>query len=90
VGGGGPESGRWIGPLATPIKTILVSPFVSQKLMMFIAELDPADLTTLAELMAAGKVKPVVDRSFPLSEAAAAVRYLEAGHARGKVIVTVE
>jgi NADPH:quinone reductase-like Zn-dependent oxidoreductase len=90
VGGGGPNDGNWIGPLMTPIKALLVSPFVSQKLTMFIAELNRADLTALNELMEAGKVTPVVDRRYPLSQTADAIRYLEEGHARGKVIVTME
>ena len=48
------------------------------------------DLTFLKELFEAGKVVPVIDRWYPLSETAEAIRYLEAGHARGKVIITVE
>jgi NADPH:quinone reductase-like Zn-dependent oxidoreductase len=90
VGGGGPNDGNWVGPLITPIKAMLLSPFVRQKLVFFIAEVNQANLTTLNELMEAGKVTPVVDRRYPLSETAEALRYLEAGHARGKVIVTME
>jgi len=48
------------------------------------------DLTFLKELFEAGKVVPVIDRWYPLSETAEAIRYLEAGHARGKVVITVE
>jgi NADPH:quinone reductase-like Zn-dependent oxidoreductase len=90
VGGGGPNDGRWIGPLIAPIKAMLLSPFVSQKLTMFLAELNPKDLTVLSDLMAAGKVTPVVDRRYPLGETAAAIRYLEEGHARGKVVITAQ
>jgi len=90
IGGGGPNDGNWIGPLITPIKALLVSPFVTQKLAFFIAELNQADLTTLNQLMEAGKVIPVVDRRYDLSQTAEAIEYLEAGHARGKVILRPE
>ena len=56
---------------------------------MFMAELNKKDLTILGELMQSGKVKPVIDRTYPLSQIAEAIRYLEQGHARGKVIITV-
>jgi NADPH:quinone reductase-like Zn-dependent oxidoreductase len=52
--------------------------------------LNPQDLNVLSELMKSGKVTPVIDRRFPLREAPEAVRYIETGHARGKVVVTVE
>ena len=54
------------------------------------AELGKSDLTTLGELIQAGKVTPVIDRRYKLSETAEAMRYLEEGHARGKVIITME
>jgi NADPH:quinone reductase-like Zn-dependent oxidoreductase len=85
---GGP-SGRWIAPLDSAARALLVSRFVSQKAVMFLAELNEQDLVTLGDLMRSGKVKPVVDRRYPLSDAAAAVGYLERGHARGKVVITV-
>jgi NADPH:quinone reductase-like Zn-dependent oxidoreductase len=56
---------------------------------MFMANVTRDDLVTLKELIEAGKVTPVIDRMYPLSETAAAMRYLEAGHARGKVVITV-
>lgn len=68
----------------------LYSPFVSQKLVFLLAELNPKDLDTLREWMQAGKVTPVIDRRYALSEVPEAIRYLEQGHARGKVIVTVD
>ena len=55
----------------------------------FLAKITKEDLVVLTELFEAGKVKPVIDRTYPLSEAPAAIRYLEAGHARGKVVITV-
>ena len=68
----------------------MLSPFVSQKMGMMMAELKQKDLTILAEMMQSGKVKPVIDRTYKLSEVPEAIRYLEEGHARGKVVITVE
>ncbi len=89
IGGGGPNDGEWIGPMGRPVKALLLSPFISQKMTMFFAELTKEDLTVLGELMQSGKVKPVIDRAYPLQELPAAIRYLEEGHARGKVVITV-
>ncbi len=90
VGGGGPNDGKWIGPMARPIKAMLVSPFTSQKMGMMLAEPNQKDLNLVAEMMESGKVKPVIDRTYPLSQIREAMAYLEQGHARGKVIITVE
>ena len=89
IGGGGPNDGGLIGPMGRPIVALLMSPFISQKMGMMMAELNKEDLTILGDLMQSGKVKPVIDRTYPLSQIAEAMRYLEAGHARGKVIITV-
>jgi len=88
----GGEGGRWmIGPLARAITTMVLSLFVSQKLVkFFLARGNKEDLTRMRELLAAGKVKPVIDKCYRLSDAAEAIRYLEKGHARGKVIITLE
>jgi NADPH:quinone reductase-like Zn-dependent oxidoreductase len=89
VGVGGP-SGPWmIGPLARAITGPVLSWFVSQKFLTFMAKSNKEDLTIMRELMATGKVTPVIDRRYKLSEVPEAVRYLEEGHARGKVIITV-
>jgi NADPH:quinone reductase-like Zn-dependent oxidoreductase len=85
---GGPD-GKWLGPMIGPIKAVLLSPFVSQEFGMMLAKLDPHDLSFLGGLMQAGKLTPVVDRTYPLSETAEAIRYLETGRARGKVVITV-
>jgi NADPH:quinone reductase-like Zn-dependent oxidoreductase len=85
---GGPNRGRWIGPLISPLKALLLSRFVSQKLLMFLASANKEDLAVLKELIEAAKVTPVIDRCYPLSEVPEAIRYLEEGHARGKVIIT--
>ena len=84
------EDGGLIGPLARPIKALVLSRFVSQKLGMFMARSNKEDLTILRELMEAGKVTPVIDRRYTLSEVPEAIRYLEEGHARGKVVITLE
>ena len=86
---GGP-SGRWIDPLPRALNALVLSRFVSQDIRMFLAELNKEDLTILRDLMQAGKVKPVIDRQYRLTEVPEAIRYLEAGHARGKVVITLQ
>jgi NADPH:quinone reductase-like Zn-dependent oxidoreductase len=90
IGGGGPNDSRWVGPFGRVIKTMLLSPFVSQQMGMMMADTSQKDLTILGDLMQSGKVKPVIDRTYKLSELPAAIAYLEEGHARGKVIITVD
>lgn len=90
IGGGGADAGNWIGPLAKPIAALLLSPFISQQMGSMLAQLDQNDLAILADLMQSGKVTPVIDRQFKLSETSAAVQYLEEGHARGKVVITLQ
>src|SRR6184192_1999165 len=90
IGGGGPNDSRWIGPFGRVINTMLLSPFVSQKMGMMMADANQKDLTVLGDMMQSGKVKPVIDRTYKLSEVPAAIAYLEEGHARGKVVITVE
>src|SRR5438128_8015253 len=90
IGGGGPNDKGLIGPLFRPIKAMLLSPFVSQEMGMFMADTNQTALAVLAHLMQSGKVKPVIDRTYKLSEVPAAIAYLEQGHARGKVVITVE
>jgi NADPH:quinone reductase-like Zn-dependent oxidoreductase len=86
---GGP-SGRWLDPLPRAFNALVQSWFVDQEMSFFMSELNKKDMTVLRDLMAAGKVTPVIDRTYKLSEAAEAIRYLEAGRARGKVIVTID
>lgn len=85
-GGGSPEKGISVRGLA---RMLAMRPFISQKIRLFVAKPNSADLQFLADLMQAGAVTPVVDRCYPLSAAAEALRYLESGHAHGKVVVTV-
>jgi NADPH:quinone reductase-like Zn-dependent oxidoreductase len=88
----GGTSDRWMmGPLARAIATLVLSWFVSQELVkFFLAKSNKEDLTVLCELMATGKVTPITDRRYSLSEVPEAIRYLEQGHARGKVVITLE
>ena len=90
IGGGGANEQGFIGPLANPIKAMLLSPFVSQEMGMMMADMNQKDLTILGEMMQSGKLKPIIDRTYKLSEVPAAIAYVEEGHARGKVIITVE
>jgi NADPH:quinone reductase-like Zn-dependent oxidoreductase len=91
IGGGGPSSDPWIEPLMGFIKAAVLNHFVSQRFTGFLADANKtSDLDTLRDMMQAGKLVPAIDRQYPLSEAPAAMRYLEAGHARGKVIVSLQ
>jgi NADPH:quinone reductase-like Zn-dependent oxidoreductase len=85
----GESSGRWIGPVDRIINAVVLSPFVSQRLVAFEAKRSKEDLQVLKELIEAEKVMPVIDRTYPLSDLPEAIRYLEEGHARGKVVITV-
>jgi NADPH:quinone reductase-like Zn-dependent oxidoreductase len=76
-------------PLLTIAKVQVMSRFVSQKLVWYIAGMDKGDLLTLAELAQAGKLTPAIDRTYPLSRAPEAFRYLQTGHARAKIVITV-
>jgi NADPH:quinone reductase-like Zn-dependent oxidoreductase len=86
---GGPNKGHWIGPLARSIRMALLSPAVSQRMTFFLAHQNKKDLAVLRELLESGKVTPVIDRTYPLGDAAEAIRYLENGHARGKVVIAI-
>ena len=90
VGVGAPADVLLSRLLAGLIGALVRSLFVSQKITIIIARANQQDLTTVRELMAAGKVTPVIDKRYRLSEAREAFRYMETGHARGKVIITLE
>jgi NADPH:quinone reductase-like Zn-dependent oxidoreductase len=85
----GESRGRWVGPLGRFIGAGLLSPFVSQRLGGFTAKPSAPDLEVLKEMIEAGKLSPVIDRTYSLSEVPEAIRYLEEGHARGKVVISV-
>jgi NADPH:quinone reductase-like Zn-dependent oxidoreductase len=88
VGVGAPH-GRWISPLPFVIKLLLLSR-LSRNVVLFIAKRNKGDLTIIGDLMESGKVTPVIDRRYGLREVPQAIRYLEEGHARGKVVITLE
>jgi NADPH:quinone reductase-like Zn-dependent oxidoreductase len=88
ISGGGPDTTSWR-LLSDVLKRVVVSWFASQRLVGFTAQRRQEDLAELSDLMASGRVTPVIDRRFPLSDVSEALRYLESGHARGKVIITV-
>ncbi len=90
VGGGGASEQGFIGLLARPLKAMVLSPFISQQMGMMMADPSQKDLTVLADLMQSGKVKAIIDRTYKLAEVPEAIRYLEEGHARGKVVITLE
>jgi NADPH:quinone reductase-like Zn-dependent oxidoreductase len=86
---GGEAGGRWLGGLDRWLRALVLSPLVRQKLRGMLARGRKADLQVLKELVEAGKIAPVLDRTFPLHQAADAVRYLAGGHPRGKVVITM-
>jgi NADPH:quinone reductase-like Zn-dependent oxidoreductase len=86
---GGEGGGRWFGGIDRQLRASMLSPFVHQKLGTFVAKANGEDLVVLKELIEAGKVTPVIDKAYPLSEVPEAIRHLEEGHARGKVVITV-
>jgi NADPH:quinone reductase-like Zn-dependent oxidoreductase len=86
---GGESGGRWLGGNDRQLRAIVLSRFVDQTLTTFIAGENHRDMLVLKELIEAGEVTPVIDRSFPLAEVPEAIRYLEQGRARGKVVIDV-
>src|SRR5215207_2033844 len=86
---GGEGGGRWLGGTDRQIRALVLSPFVSQKLGTFVNKENHEYMLVLKELIESGKVTPVIDRTYPLSQVPEAIRYLEEGHARGKVVITV-
>ena len=89
IGGSGWHEGI-LGRLGGELYAYLGSRLTSQKFLTYLARINQKDLSILADLMRTGKVTPVIDKTFPLIQTPDAVRYLEAGHARGKVVITVE
>src|SRR2546430_3383624 len=89
IGGAGLHPGM-MGRIAGNFWNAFLSNFTKQKFHFYIAKLTKADLNVLRELMESGKVSPVIDRTYKLDQTADAVRYMEEGHARGKVVITIE
>jgi NADPH:quinone reductase-like Zn-dependent oxidoreductase len=86
---GGPDKGRWLGPLIGVLGVIVLSRFTRQTLSPFLTHINTEDLMVMREFLEAGRVTPVIDRSYSLSDVPEAIRYLEEGHARGKVVISV-
>jgi NADPH:quinone reductase-like Zn-dependent oxidoreductase len=86
----GGSKGNWLGPLMGPINAMIVNPFIDQEVGMMIAHIDGDDLAELANLMERGELSVVIDRRYSLSEVPDAIRYSEEGHARGKIIISLE
>jgi NADPH:quinone reductase-like Zn-dependent oxidoreductase len=80
---------RGIRMLVRLVKPLLLSPFVRQRLRRYLSVPTQKDLVFLKELVEGGKLKPIIDRTYPLHEVPAALRYIEAGHARGKVVISL-
>lgn len=85
AGSGGP----WLGPLRPLAQAFLVSMFVRQRMRPFFTKANHCDLGVLTELIQVGKVMPVIDRTYELEQASEAIRHLEEGHARGKVVIVI-
>jgi NADPH:quinone reductase-like Zn-dependent oxidoreductase len=85
----GEPRGRVFGPVGRMIKAMALSPFVSQRIVAFVMKAKREDLQAMTELIEAGKVSPVIDRTFTLADVPQAIAYLEEGRARGKVVVIV-
>jgi NADPH:quinone reductase-like Zn-dependent oxidoreductase len=86
---GGETGGRLLGGTGRQIRATLLSPFIGQKLGTFVASENAADLNALRDLIEAGKLVPAIDRTYPLTEAASAIRRLLDGQARGKIVISV-
>ncbi len=86
---GAPKGNRLIGPLSHIVKVRLAALRSSQKVVFFVAKMNKPDMMVLRDLLEAGKVTPVVDRRYELSEIADALRYMGEGHAQGKIVITV-
>ncbi len=87
---GAAKHGGWIGIFARIIGLIVRSRLLGQRMKFFVAQNDRNDLAFLLELIAAGKLRPVIDRTYPLSEGREAVRYVGTGQARAKVVITAD
>jgi NADPH:quinone reductase-like Zn-dependent oxidoreductase len=86
---GGEGGGRWFGGIDRQLRATILSMFVGQRLGTFISRENQDDIEELAGLVAAGAITPAIERTYPLPEAAQAIRHVEAGRARGKVVVTI-
>jgi NADPH:quinone reductase-like Zn-dependent oxidoreductase len=86
---GGEEGGNWTGGIGRQLRALMMSPFLPQRLTSFISKESCADLEALTGLIDAGDVTPIVDKVYPLKDAPAAMRQLEAGQVRGKIAIAI-
>ena len=86
---GGEEGGSWTGSMDRQLRAVALSPFIKQRLTMIVGTQTAGDLEYLAGLLDAGIITPVIDRTFPLAQVPEAMRYFDAGKARGKVVITI-
>jgi NADPH:quinone reductase-like Zn-dependent oxidoreductase len=86
---GGEQGGSWTGGIDRQLRAAVLSPFIRQRLAMFACRQRAGDLETLGALLDAGTVKPSIERSFPLGAVPEAMRHLDAGRVRGKVVITL-
>jgi NADPH:quinone reductase-like Zn-dependent oxidoreductase len=86
---GGETGGRWLGGFDRSLRAVILSPFVSQSLGMLTSKENTTDLEALRELIDKGAVAPTVDRSYPLAETSGAIRCVQDGRTRGKVVITI-
>ena len=90
IGGGGASDQGVIGGLGKAVWAMVFSKFVKQQMGMMMADANHNDLIVLADMMQSGKLKPVIDRTYKLEQVPDAIRYVEQGHARGKVVISVD
>ena len=83
------EGGPWIGPIGRLVAGAILSPFVSQKLRPFYATPNRDNLLALTEMIEAGTITPLIDRTYALSDASAATRSARNDHVRGKIVITI-
>jgi NADPH:quinone reductase-like Zn-dependent oxidoreductase len=86
---GGEDGGRWTGGMGRQLRAVALSPFVRQRLTIKLPKEHYADIERLTELVEAGKLLPIIDRTYPLDQTPDAMRHLMAGRARGKLVITV-
>ena len=86
---GSEHGGRWLGGSDRQLRALMLSPFTRQRLTTFICSENTQDLRALTELIESGQVRPVIDRTYPLSQVSQAIQYLRDGHAQGKVVVNL-
>jgi NADPH:quinone reductase-like Zn-dependent oxidoreductase len=86
----GEGGGRWFGPMGRLVASMLLSPFVSQKIGSKTAKASAEDLDTLRTMIERGEIRPVIEQTYPLSETPEAIRRVETAHVRGKLAITVQ